>query len=272
MTTAPQPQLNPLRVFDKTIIRVPLESIRPNPYQPRRLFDQDALNSLAQSIREVGLLQPITLRRAGGGLYEIIAGERRFRACKLAGITHIDAIVQSAREQESAICALVENLQREDLSYFEEAEAYQALMREHGLTQDELATRLSRNQSTIANKLRLLKLSARVRSRLCDCGLTERHARALLRLHDEDSQLTALDRISKRQLNVKKTEELIEQMLATPAKSAHVTLRIRDPRLYINAMRKIVEQMTETGFQPVWKQERFDDRIEVTLTIPNFTP
>ncbi len=260
-----------LRVHEKQIVRIPLDAIQPNPYQPRRIFDEEALSALALSIREVGLLQPITVRRAGGGFYEIIAGERRFRACRLAGVTHIDAIVQTAREQESAVFALIENLQRENLSYFEEAEGYLALMREHGLTQDDLALRLSKNQSTIANKLRLLKLPLRVRERLTAGCLTERHARALLRLPDEEAQMSVLETAIRRQLTVKRTEELVEKALCAPApvkRSPRVTLRVSDPRLYLNAMRKLVEQMKQTGFAPVWKQERFDDRIEVTLVVP----
>jgi len=152
----------PVRITRKpTLEMIPIFAIRPNPYQPRKYFSDEAIADLADSIRQIGLLQPINVRRAGEGGYELIAGERRLRACKLAGLTEIKAIIlDSAYDRDIAMIAMIENLQRENLHFFEEAEGYQSLIREHGFTQEELATRLAKNQSTVANKLRILKLPA----------------------------------------------------------------------------------------------------------------
>ena len=173
-----------LRMREREVARIPIEAIRPNPYQPRCVFAQEALEELCASIKQYGLLQPISVRKAGNDAYELIAGERRLRACRMAGMTAIDAIVFSAYEQDSAVIAMMENLQRENLHYMEEAEGYQNLIRDHGLSQDELARRLGKNQSTIANKMRILKLPLTVKRMLLQYNLTERHARALLRLRN----------------------------------------------------------------------------------------
>lgn len=192
---------------------IPIASVKTNPYQPRKSFSQEALAELAASIRRYGLLQPITVRKSRGS-YELIAGERRLRASKLAGMSTIKAvIIPGMADRDSAMLAMIENLQRENLSFFEEAEGYQSLIRGHGMTQEELARRLSKNQSTVANKLRILKLPAKVRERIIHHGLTERHARTLLRLHDEAAQLTMIDRIVREGLSVKATESLVEKEL-----------------------------------------------------------
>ena len=164
---------------------IPVNCILPNPYQPRKVFPDESLQDLCESIRQVGLIQPISVRKLGGPYYELIAGERRLRACRMAGIRRIDAIVLPANDQDSAMVALVENLQRENLSFFEEAEGYYNLINEHGFTQEELARRMGKTQSAVANKLRLLKISPAIRRRLAESTLSERHARALLRIHDE---------------------------------------------------------------------------------------
>jgi ParB family chromosome partitioning protein len=160
-----------------TLEVIPVDYIRPNPYQPRRVFSEESLNELAQSIKRYGLLQPIAVRKLSQNYYEIIAGERRWRAVCRAGFTHIKAVVQSAIDEDSAMIALIENLQRENLHFFEEAEGYMSLMKEHGLTQEELARRLGKNQSTVANKMRILKLPAAVKDQISQYKLSERHAR-----------------------------------------------------------------------------------------------
>ena len=203
-----------LRMREREVARIPIEAIRPNPYQPRRVFAQEALEELCASIKQYGLLQPISVRKAGNDAYELIAGERRLRACRMAGLTTIDAIVFSAYEQDSAVIAMMENLQRENLHYMEEAEGYQNLIRDHGLSQDELARRLGKNQSTIANKMRILKLPLTVKRMLLQYNLTERHARALLRLHDEEMQVKIVNVIVQQNLNVKATEDLVERTLS----------------------------------------------------------
>lgn len=152
-----------LRMREREVARIPIDAIRPNPYQPRRVFAQDALEELCASIKQYGLLQPISVRKLGSDSFELIAGERRLRACRMAGMKFIDAIIFSTYEQDSAVIAMMENLQRENLHYMEEAEGYQNLIRDHGLSQDELARRLGKNQSTIANKMRILKLPMAVK-------------------------------------------------------------------------------------------------------------
>ena len=197
---------------DLKIQYIPVDRIRPNPYQPRKVFNQSALEELAHSIKEHGLMQPITVRSIGTS-YELIAGERRLKASKLAGFTQIAAVIAEVTTKDSAVLALIENLQRENLNFLEESEAYEAIMQDYGYTQQELAKTMGKNQSTVANKLRLLKLPASVKKILVEKGLTERHARALLRLPSEELQNEILEKIIKNDLNVKKTEQLIEQVL-----------------------------------------------------------
>ena len=211
--------------IDKNEIKnLDLESITPNPFQPRRVFDNTQLEELAQSIKDFGVLQPILVRKIGTG-YELVAGERRFRASQLAGLKTIPAIVKNLSDKEIAEMALIENLQREDLNYFEEAEGYARLMKEFGITQDEIAKRMGKSQSTIANKLRLLNLPENVRKEISINVITERHARALLKLEDEKLQLHALNAIYTKNLNVRQTDELVEQLLITNEKQANEKIK-----------------------------------------------
>ncbi|UZQ83009.1 ParB/RepB/Spo0J family partition protein [Thermoanaerobacter sp. RKWS2] len=167
---------------------LPIDSIRPSPYQPRKTFDIKNLQELSESIKVYGVLQPITVRMVGNNSYELVAGERRLKASKLAGLTEIPAIIVNAQDEDAAVLALIENLQREDLNFIEEAEGYYNLINDHHLTQEQLAKMLGKSQSTIANKLRILKLSKEIKEKLLENDLTERHARALLRLPDEELQ------------------------------------------------------------------------------------
>ena len=180
----------------KNIVYIRIENIRPNPYQPRKKFERASLEELCESIKQYGIIQPINVRISGSG-YELVAGERRLRAAEMAGLREIPAIILDVSDNDSAIMALIENLQREDLTYFEEAEGYQNLLSEHNLTQEELAEKIGKSQSTIANKIRLLRLSPLIKKILIDNSLTERHARALLKLHDEQLQLKVLKRSAK---------------------------------------------------------------------------
>lgn len=265
-----------IRMRQREVARIPIDSIRPNPYQPRRVFSQEALEELCQSIRQYGLLQPISVRKAGNDVYELIAGERRLRACRMAGMTTIDALVFSAYEQDSAVIAMMENLQRENLHYMEEAEGYQNLIRDHGLSQEELARRLGKNQSTIANKMRILKLPASVKALLLEHNLTERHARSLLRLHDEEMQIKIARVIVEQSLNVKATEELVERTISRiygiekeerPAANK-VSAFVRDTRLYVNSIKTIVQQMQSAGLQPAYDAQETEKGLEIRLTIP----
>ena len=182
--------------MNKEVIKIKVEDIIPNTYQPRQYLDEDALNELAQSIGQHGIIQPLTVRKCGE-FYELVAGERRLRASKIAGLTEVPCILVNMTDVESAQVALLENLQREDLSFIEEAEAYYSLINDHHFTQEEIAKKMGKKQSTIANKLRLLKLSSKVRNMCLDNNLTERHARALLSLPDEKLQVKVIKNVVK---------------------------------------------------------------------------
>ncbi len=255
-----------------TFESIPIDRIRPNPYQPRRYFSPAAIQELSASIVAVGLIQPITVRRIGESSYELIAGERRLRACRLAGFTHIKAVVEANMvDQDSAMIAMIENLQRENLNYFEEAEGYLCLIREHGFTQEELARRLSKNQSTIANKLRILRLPHSVKKALITGGLTERHARALLRLHNEQAQLKLLDTIIKRSLSVKETEELVEKELNKLYGEAGDTPAIKmrgGYKIYVNTIKRAVKKLEDMGTRAEMSTRDDGDRICISIIVP----
>ncbi|MCS7232926.1 MAG: ParB/RepB/Spo0J family partition protein [Synergistetes bacterium] len=198
---------------EKGVRSISIDSIVLNPYQPRKNIDAESLEELASSIKEVGVLQPIIVREIGENRYELIAGERRWRAARLAGLSYIPAMVVEATDKEALSFALVENLQRSDLNPIEEAYGYKRLMQEFDLTQEEIAQMVGKKQSTIANKLRLLRLPLVVQEKLMDGTITERHARALLKLSSESDMIKALKQIEQRKLNVNQTEELVDKML-----------------------------------------------------------
>ena len=264
-----------LRMREREVARIPIEAIRPNPYQPRRVFAQEALEELCASIKQYGLLQPISVRKAGNDAYELIAGERRLRACRMAGMTAIDAIVFSAYEQDSAVIAMMENLQRENLHYMEEAEGYRNMMEDYGLTQEELAAKLSKSQSSIANKLRILKLEDSVKKLLLEHHFTERHARALLKLPDEESRLFVLAQMIQEEMNVKKTEELIEATLEQmrprfPEKGEQKEkryVRSSDFRLFTNTIKQSVEVIRRSGVDVVYEDKQDADCCEILIRI-----
>ncbi len=249
---------------------IPISTIDPNPHQPRQSFDEEALNALAASIRQVGLLQPVAVRAVGIARYELIAGERRLRACEKLGMTHINALVLPATENHSALLALVENLQREDLHYLDEAEGYLEVLRTCAMTQEALAERIGLSQSAVANKLRLLKLDPPVRAALRACGLTERHARALLKLPLSTLQMDAVRRMDSQHLTVKQAEVLVKDMLtALPPKrsSRRILSLIRDHRLYINAIRDIARQMQAAGLQAQTEVNETDEELTITVRV-----
>lgn len=254
---------------------VPIDRVRPNPYQPRKVFNQSALEELATSILEHGLMQPITVRMIGSS-YELIAGERRLKASKLAGLTEIPAVIVEVTTKDSAVLALIENLQRENLNFLEESEAYKVVMQDYGYTQQELAKTLGKNQSTVANKLRLLKLSPQIKKKLIEYNLTERHARALLKLPSEEYQLDVLEKINKQELNVKKTEQLIEQILVglTEAKvenkknSPKFRAFVRDIRLFTNTITQAVGMIQQSGIDAKYTMKEEEDGYEIRIKIP----
>ena len=247
---------------------LPMERIAPNPRQPRKNFDDYSLLELASSIRQHGLLQPITVRAVDAG-FEIILGERRFRACELLGYTHIDAFILSATESESALLALIENVQRENLHYFEEAEAYADLL-SGGLTQEALARRLGKSASGIANKLRLLKLEPDLRQYIMAEGLSERHARALLPLSDAAARRRIARQAAELHLTVRETEALVlkaQKGLPQSQRSRRVISLVRDHRLYVNAIKSVMEQMRETGMEADMETQESDAWLEMRIRI-----
>lgn len=253
--------------------RLPIERIKPNPAQPRKHFSEESLNELAASIREYGLIQPIVVRRMSD-YYELIAGERRLRACTRCGWVEIDAIVQPAFEEDSAFIAIVENLQRENLHFLEEAEGLQNLLGWYSLTQDELARRIGKNQSTVANKLRILKLSPAVKAAMLEARLTERHARALLKLPGEKEQLDTIVVIKKKGLSVKDTEAYIEESAAKGAKKAEERKKPRiihlfkDYRLFVNTMKNAVRQLRDAGLKAEFNMDESDTEVRINVLIP----
>lgn len=256
--------------MQKNINYVSVDLILPNVYQPRKHFDEESLEELAQSINTYGIIQPLSIRKLGEDRYELVAGERRLRAAKKAGLTEVPAIIVDITDRESAAIALLENLQRENLSFLEEAEAYYNLIRDHSYTQEKLAELIGKKQSTIANKIRLLKLETEIRNILLENNLTERHARALLKLPTVDLQKRVLNIIIKKSLNVKRTEELIEKELSKIIKDKNSTGRkkikgIFSPKVYINTVKQVFDKY---GLSAEYKSKDLDDKIEITITIP----
>lgn len=259
----------------KNISYIGIDSIRPNPYQPRKQFNKAALDELCESIKQYGVIQPINVRKITSNSYELVAGERRLRAATLAGLKEIPAIVINVDDNDSAVMALIENLQREDLSYMEEAEGYNNLINEHKFTQEELAQKIGKSQSTIANKIRLLKLSPLVKKILSDNNLTERHARALLKLHDEQLQLKVLKHVCEKGLNVKRTEDLVERAIEKFSREIKekggerkFTRAIKDIRIFVNTIRQAIDVMKKSGVNAKAAQIDRGEYIEFIVRIP----
>lgn len=255
-------------VKTREIIDIPVEKIRTNPYQPRKVFDMRAIEDLSRSIKMYGVMQPISVRFINGTSYELVAGERRLKASKLAGLNTIPAIVVNINDKDSAAISLIENIQRENLGFFEEAEGIFNLMKDFSYTQEEVSRVLGKSQSTVANKVRLLKLSSGVREIICENNLTERHARALLKIEDENLQMEILNKVVKYGLNVKRTEELIEQALNKEEEKDIVINRKTDNiRLFKNTIKKAVEQMQVLGIETEYSMEKQGDFYEITILV-----
>ena len=249
---------------------IPINAVRPNPQQPRRSFDETALQELADSISAYGILQPLTVRDRGG-VYELVAGERRLRAARIAGLREVPCLIAEVGEEDAALLALIENLQRRDLDYMEEAAAIARLIRRYGLSQQQAAEKLGKSQPTIANKLRLLRLSAPVIDCLRQYGLTERHARTLLRLTDPEQQLAAARHIGKRGLNVAQTEQYIDRLTAknrTEPPRRRPTYIIKDVRLFLNSVERGVRLMQSAGVGAEVGRRDTEEEILLTIHIP----
>lgn len=259
---------SPLKLLD-----IPVSLILPNPDQPRRSFDDASISELAASIKQVGLIQPLIVRRVGDH-FELIAGERRLRAVKLLELPTVKCIVSASYDEEdSALMAIVENLQREDLHFFEEAECYASLLEKLRLTQEELAIRVGKSQSFIANKLRILRLSAEIRKRVVEAGLSERHTRALLRLPSDAEREEAISKIVSRSLSVKDTERLVDSMLETASVPSEVKRRprmiriFRDYKLFVNTVNSACDQLRESGLNVQVEQTDRDNGVDIIIRV-----
>lgn len=245
------------------VVFLPPKIIRANPTQPRQVFNQEALEELADSIRQHGILQPLSVRRVGTG-YELVAGERRLRAAALAGLTEVPCIVMQMDDRESGLAALVENLQRQDLDFIEEARGISRLMELGNLSQDQTARLLGKSQSAVANKLRLLRHSEAVLDALRKEKLTERHGRALLKLTQEQEKLAAIALISRQGMSVAQTEKYILSLLRQkPQRSARA-----DVGSFLNSLSKSLSQMQSQGISAVSERRETESQIVVTITIP----
>lgn len=251
------------------VLFIPVDSIVPNPNQPRRSFEEEGLEELAASIAEHGVLQPLSLRRAGNQ-YELVSGERRLRASKLCQLKEVPCILLDVDEEVSSLLALVENLQRRDLDFWEEALALDKLIRTYHLSQEEAARRIGKSQPAVANKLRLLKLSPACLELLRSSGLTERHGRALLRLK-EDTRMEALEYIVSANLNVAATDAYIDSLLLAAPEKPHKskpTYIIKDVRLFLNTVSRGLSMMKTAGVNARCKREESDTAIFLTIEIP----
>ncbi|MBU5294712.1 nucleoid occlusion protein [Anaerosalibacter bizertensis] len=262
-----------MKNIQSEIKNIPIDSIKPNPYQPRKNFNKQSLEELSQSIKTYGLIQPISVRQLCEDSYELVAGERRLRASEIAELDEIPAIIVDYKDQDSAMIALIENLQREDLNFVEEAEGYYNLIKDHGFTQQGLAEKLGKSQSTIANKLRILKLSDEIKKSLIDNKLTERHARALLKLPDDEMKEEVLHKVIKEDLTVKKTEKLIEDILndLTKEEESESNQNVKgliNFKIYLNTLKNAYNAIKETGIEAKYKEKDMGDHIEVVVQIP----
>ena len=259
-------------IFDGgKVLFLPVEDISPNPDQPRRVFSQPELEELAASIRALGVLQPLTVRRREGQ-WELVAGERRLRAAKLAGLSQVPCLSVQVDSQSSSLLALVENLQRRDLDFWEEALALRQILDTYHLSQEELARRVGRSQSAVANKLRLLKLPDEALALLRAHGATERHARALLRLDSPERQLEAAEQVTARGLTVAQTEALVEQLLGdSPRRRKKPTFILKDVRLFLNTLSRSLELVRSAGVDARCRRQDTDDEILLTIRIPRRT-
>ncbi len=257
-------------VNEVKVVKVPITQIFANPYQPRKTFDDAALNELSESIAQYGVLQPLLVSPAEDGRYMLIAGERRLRASRMAKLTEVPVIISEYTSQQIAEIALIENLQREDLHYLEEAEGYEQLMEQFHLTQEAMAARVGKKQSTIANKLRLLRLSPTVRKVLVDAVLSERHARALLKLPDDTRRLEALEVIIAKKYSVRQTEEYIAKLLDAkqPEKQRRMVI-VNDVRIYLNSIKQVVGAIKDVGIPVSMEQTMEGDEVVVSLRIKN---
>ncbi len=255
---------------EETVRQVEVERLEPNPFQPRTVFNEESIEELASTIHTYGIIQPIVVRE-NNERFEIIAGERRWRAAKYAGMAAVPVVVKDFDDRKTASVALIENLQREGLTSIEEASAYERLLKLHELTQGGLAERLGKSQSTVANKLRLLQLSEKVKEALLNRNISERHARALLRVKENDVQQELLDKIILESWSVKETEaavDKLQQQAATSPKKRKQKSYSRDTRLALNTIRRSVDMVNDSGLKIDTAEEEHEEYYQFTIRIP----
>ena len=253
------------------VMQLPLDKIHANKYQPRTVFDQEKIEELARTIHVHGVIQPIVVRKSDTeGEYEIIAGERRFRAMKSLDWTEVPAIIRNLSDKETASIALIENLQREELTSIEEAHAYQNLLEIQEITQEALAQRLGKGQSTVANKLRLLKLPEEIQTALLNRQLTERHARALLQVKNAELQKRLFDETLEENLNVKQLEMKVSKLLADEPKKPKARRKAvsRDMRIAMNTIKESLNMVSKSGIDLTTEEEEHEEYYQITVKIP----
>ena len=260
---------------ERSLRRIRVSDIARNPNQPRKYFDPEAIAQLAESIRQYGVLNPLTVRRSPSGGYELVAGERRLRAARVAGLNEVPCLVIAADNEDSSALALVENLQRRDLDFFVEAYGFKRLIDQYGLTQEEAARKVGKTQSAVANKLRLLRLSQKNMELIRSANLTERHARCLLRLDSEEERINATNYIIEHDLNVSRSEQYIEELLKEretelPAQQERKVVRlIKDVRFFLNTLNRAVGVMVDSGIGATVQQQDSEDGLTLTIVIPH---
>lgn len=258
-------QCQKLKTYMETgrVVFLPARIIQPNPAQPRKVFRQEALTELCDSIRQHGILQPLSVRRSGTG-YELIAGERRLRAAQMAGLTDIPCIVMNMTDKESGMAALIENLQRQDLDFIEEARGISCLMEQWSMSQEQAARLLGKSQSAVANKLRLLRHSPEVLTALREAGLTERHARALLKLGSDAEKFSAIAVITQQAMSVARTEKYIEELLSRKEPKPQKA----NVGAFLNSLNQSLARIQQSGVAAISERRETDRQIVLTITIP----
>ena len=264
----------PSLLDSRKIVTLPVGAIKPNPHQPRRQFDPEELRELGESIRLYGILQPLTVRKTGPTTFELVAGERRLRAAVMAGMETVPCLLLNVDGEKSGLLALVENLQRKDLDFIEEAEGLRSLIRTYGMSQEEAARCISKSQSAVANKLRILKLPPELLAKLRSAGYTERHARALLRLETPEAQWEAAEAVIAGDLTVAKTEEYVEGLLRRGAEAKRKKKRkapvvvLKDVRIFLNTVTRGLSLMNRSGVRAVCERSDTESELVLTIRIP----
>lgn len=255
--------------LQEEVVQLKVDDITPNEFQPRTQFDDEKINELAQTLQTHGMIQPIVVRKKNEENYEVIAGERRLRAAKVLGWESISAIVRNLTDTETASVALIENIQREELSVIEEAKAYEQLIEMHSLTQEALAQRLGKSQSTIANRIRLLSLPTEIKQALMNREITERHARALIKLKEPELQLKFFQKVIEKQLNVRETDEMVKQYFEKDTKKKKPKSKFisKDIRIATNTIRRSLKMIADTGIKVESEEEELDDYYQITIKV-----